>query len=642
MPKTRQVLAQQSNGAVAVEIAADAPNWTYWLVRVSDALDNLTEALYVLFTVAFASIMLVGVFFRYVLNDSLSWSDELAVTVFIWATFLGISTCYLHNKHVNIDFLIRSLPPLWRDRMAVLAEGLSCAYIVVLLISSTEAMDIASRTRPGALQWPLSVTYVAIPLASAIMLVHWARRNLASSAWQTVFAKLTIAAALLALFLLPIGQYIPLTGMSRFCALAVMFVLPLLIGVPVAFSLGLLATLYISILGNIPLSTGAMQIFFGISAITFLAVPLLVLSGSLMHEIGIARYIVDFAQVLVGRLRGGLAASNVVASFLFGDISGSAVSDTAAIGSLMIPEMKQRGYKADFCAALQGAAGTLGMTAPLSITLILFASAINASVSRLAAATILPGLLVASSFMLVAFVHSRRNGYPSEHVPRELIVPRVLRAVPGLFSLVLLLGGILGGVFTPAEVGTVLVAYILLLSFFLYRVAKPRLLYNTVIKASHTSSMVLFMSATSSFLGFVLARDLVSMTVVDTIGQITTNKLAVIFLMSFVFVILGMVLEAPAMIFGFMPTFMPLLTFVGVDPIHWGVLFVINMGLGMIVPPVALNLFVSTSLAGTSYEQAVRASIPFISIMIVDMILVAVFPHIPLMIPHILFDYPIR
>src|SRR5512147_3308261 len=153
-----------------------------------------------------------------------------------------------------------------------------------------------------------------------------------------------------------------------------------------------------------------------------------------MHEAGVARYIVDLAQVLVGRLRGGLGAANVVASFIFGDISGSAVSDTAAIGSLMIPQMKARGYRADFCAALQGTAGTLGMMAPLAITILLYASATSTSVSRLAAATILPAFLLAGSFMLVTLVHARRNNYPREVVPRETIFPRTLRATPGMLA----------------------------------------------------------------------------------------------------------------------------------------------------------------------------------------------------------------
>ncbi|MBI3964735.1 MAG: TRAP transporter large permease subunit [Chloroflexi bacterium] len=623
-------------------LASAGPVWARPLVVASDVLDQLTEVAYVTATAVFAAIMLVGVFFRYVLNDSLSWSDELALIVFAWATFLSIATAYRHDKHVNVGMLVERFPPDWQARLGVVAEGLAGGYLVSLLASGIQALEIASRAHTDALQWPLTVPYLSIPVASALMLVHWLRRNLAERPLSGAPTKFAIALAFFAVVFLPFGLYLQLSGPPRFFVLVLALFFPMLIGVPVAFCLGLMGTTYVAVFGNIPFNTGALQIFFGIEVLTLMAIPLLILSGSVMHSCGVAERMVSFAQALVGRVRGGLGPSNVIASFLFGDISGSAVSDTAAIGSLMIPEMKRRGYRADFCAALQGASGTLGMMAPLSITVLLYASAINVSVSRLASATIVPAILVASSFMLVALVHARRYNYPIEHVSRSVLLPRALAAAPGLFAGVLVIGGIVGGVFTPAEVGVVLLAYVLLMAIFLYRTAEPRRLYRTTVEAGYISGMTLFMAATSAFLGFVLARDLVSATLVETVAQISLNKYFVLFLVSLAFVVLGMVLEAPAMIYAFLPSFMPLLLQAGVDPVHWGVLFVINMGLGMLVPPVALNLFISTQIAGVRYDQAVRAAIPFMVIMVVDMVLVAVFPHIPLLLPNLIFGHPIR
>lgn len=308
----------------------------------------------------------------------------------------------------------------------------------------------------------------------------------------------------------------------------------------------------------------------------------------------------------------------------------------------MIPQMKQRGYRADFCAALQGAAGTLGMTAPLSITVLLYAAAASTSVSRLAAATIVQSLLLALSFMALVVWHARRHDYPREQVPREMIAPHTLRAIPGLSALALVVVGILGGVFTPAEVGTILLTYVLLLTIFLYRAGQPARLYGACVEAGHITGMTLFMVCTSGFVGFVLARDLVSIHLVDAVSQISMNKYFVIFVLSAAFIVLGMFLEPPAMIFGFLPTVMPLLAQANVDLIHWGVLIAINMGLGCIVPPVALNLFVSTQLAGVQYGQAVRAAVPFMIIMAIDLAIVAAFPHISLLLPHLLFGYPIK
>ncbi len=610
------------------------------LVMLSDTVDRACTFGSVVATIGFAFVMLLGVFFRYVLNDSLAWADEIALVIFNWAILLSIASGYLHGKHVNMDLLVRRLSPRSASVAAVIAEALSLGYLVSLTVSGIQFLPIARDMHTDALRWPLVIPAVGIPVACLIMDLHWARRNLAAGIDATAIMKLVIAGLYFFLVILPLGHYVQLAGPLRAVVLLVALFGPMLLGVPVALSLGFMATFYIGAFGDAPFNVGAMQIYNGLNLLALMAIPLLILAGKLMHEAGIARHMVNFAQVLVGRVRGGLGASNVVASFLFGDISGSNVSDTAAIGALMIPQMKARGYRADFCAALQGTAGTLGTLAPLSITILLYASATSTSVSRLAAATILPAFLLAGSFMLVALVHARRHDYPREHVPRQMVLPYIAKAIPGLFSLVLLAGGILGGVFTPAEVGAVLLVYVLILSFF-YGTAQPTRLYDAVVQAGYISGMVLFMASTSSFLGFVLTRDLVSESVVGFVTQISSNRLVVVFLVSLVFIILGMILEPPAMIFGFLPSFMPLLSKVGVDVVYWGVLFCTNMGLGCIIPPVALNLFVATQLAEVRYEDAVRATMPFIWIMLLDLVIMAVFPMIPLLLPHVLFDYPL-
>jgi tripartite ATP-independent transporter DctM subunit len=244
--------------------------------------------------------------------------------------------------------------------------------------------------------------------------------------------------------------------------------------------------------------------------------------------------------------------------------------------------------------------------------------------------------------MLVTLLHARRHGYPREVIAREVILPRTLAALPGLFALAIVLGGILGGVCTPAEVGTILLTYVLLLSVLFYHSAPPRLLYRTTIKAGYTSGMTLFLVSCSCFFGFVVARDMLSILVVDVLSHLNAGKYLMIFILQMVFLVLGMVLEAAPIIFGFMPTFMPLIALSAIDPVHWGVLFVVNMGLGMIVPPIALNLFISTQIAEVRYGEAVRASIPFMVIMAANIAIVAIFPKIALIGPHLLFGYPMK
>jgi tripartite ATP-independent transporter DctM subunit len=276
------------------------------------------------------------------------------------------------------------------------------------------------------------------------------------------------------------------------------------------------------------------------------------------------------------------------------------------------------------------------MLAPVSITVLLYATSIDVSVGHLAAAMILPAVLTAVSFMAWSAIHARRHGYPIERPPSDQWRSRVLRALPGLSAIVLVVGGLLGGVFTPAEIGAVLLAYVILLSL-ISRAITPRSLFQITVEAAHTSGMTLLLVGASAFLGFAMARGMVSDWLVDTLTQFTDSRYMVLLLVSLVFIVLGMVLEAPAIIFGFLPAFVPLVTHAGFDLVHFGVLFSINMGIGMLVPPVALNLFVSSQIAGVSYGTAVRAAMPFVAIMVVDSVLIAVLPNVALALPKLLF-----
>ena len=608
---------------------------------VSDLLDGATTIAAVGAMISFAAIMLVGVFCRYVLNASLSWSDELATILFGWATFLFIASAFRHDAHINLDLIVHRMSEQWQRRASTVASGIGGAFLVVLLISSLDAWSVIQASHTDALRLPTMLHFAAIPVSVAIMVVHWLRSVFAQTPGSRL-AVVVIALAVGGAMMVPIGHLAALGGALKAALLGALLLGSMLIGVPVALALGATAAVYIAIFGDLSIATIALQIFHGVNVFVLVAIPLLILSGKLMHAIGIARQLADLAIALIGRVRGGLGTSNVLASFLFGDISGSAVSDTAAIGSLMIPEMKRRGYGAAFCAALQAAAGTLGMTAPLSITVLLYSGATNSSVSRLAAAMVIPSLILLLSFAALVVVHAYRHGYPTEHVDLRSVLPRALRALPGLLALALILGGILGGIFTPAEVGAILLAYIVLLSLIAYRrEARARLLYRSCVEAGHITGMTLFMVCSSGLIGFILARDLVSVHIAEVISGIGVNRYLVLTILSIVFLVLGMFLEPPAMIFGFLPTFMPMLAQAHIDVIHWGVLLAVNCGIGCILPPVALNLFVSTKLAGVTYGEATRASIPFIVIMLVNLALLAALPQLVLLLPHLIFNYPI-
>jgi C4-dicarboxylate transporter DctM subunit len=612
-----------------------------WLARLDGALGRAATAGCVASTLGFALVMLVGVFFRYALNDSLSWADELALILFMWSTATSIAVAYRADQHVRIDVLVGRLTGSARRVLETLVEGLTGGFLLCLLVSGVEAIEVVARARTAALQWPQTVPFVALPLAAGLMLVHWLARLSSCARLREGALRLGIAIGVAAVFGLPFWNALePSVGVKAASYLVGLLAL-LIAGVPVAIVLGLIALAYVAADGGMPFGTLALQMFFGTSNLTLMAIPLLIVAGRVMHASGIAERMVDFSQVLVGRMRGGLASTNVLASFLFGDVSGSAVSDTAAVGSAMIPQMVRRGYRRDFCAGLQGAAGTLGMLAPVSITGLLYATAIDVSVGRLAAAMIVPAMLTALSFMLWGYLHSRHHGYPVERVARGHRLPRVARALPGLSAIVLVVGGLLGGVFTPAEIGAVLLAYVSILGLST-RAVRVAQLPGIVVEAAHTSGMTLFLVGASAFLGFVMAHGLVSEWLLETVRGLSSSRYVALLVVSLVFIVLGMVLEAPAIIFGFLPAFVPLVVQSGFDLVHFGVLFAINMGIGMLVPPVALNLFVSSRIAGVTYGQAVRAAVPFVLIMAIDSILIVLWPSIALWLPGLLFGGALR
>jgi C4-dicarboxylate transporter, DctM subunit len=607
--------------------------------RFARTLDRGVTALGIAAMAAFAAVMLLGVFCRYVLNASLAWSDEVATILFGWSTFLFIASAYLHGEHVFIDVLVSKMTGRALRVTKNVSEGLALGYLFCLGFSCFQAWGILAMSRTDALQLPSTLHFAVIPCSVFVMLVYWADRNVSLPG---LLWKLCICAAFVAAATLPIGAYLQVVGFERAVVIVVSLFGPMIVGVPVAISLGIAAMIYIALDPSPAFSTAALQIFNGMNVLVLVAIPLLILSGKLMHRSGIARRLVELAMVLVGRIRGGLGAANVVASFLFGDISGSAVSDTAAIGALMIPEMKRRGYRASFAAALQGAAGTLGMTAPLSITILLYAGATNASISHLAAAMVVPSILLACSFIGLVLWQAAREGYPKESVPQGVILSRVLNAFPGILALALVLGGILGGIFTPAEVGAILVAYVLVLGICLYRSVGPRDLEHACIEAGHISGMTIFLVCTSGLLGFVMSRDMVSEHIAQFLAPLAANRFELLVVLCAVFLVLGMFLEPPAIIFGFLPSFLPLLMQARIDLTQWGVLLALNAGIGFILPPVGLNLFVATKLADVPYTSAMRAALPFVAVMILNLLVLAAVPGISLWLPHLFFAHPIQ
>jgi tripartite ATP-independent transporter DctM subunit len=610
----------------------------------SQVVDVVTRVLYLISTVGFAAMTIASIIARYLFNSaSLYWGNEVALTLFLWATFLSVGSGYRHDRHVAFTVLEARLTGPVSRVVVIIREAFSLSFLSLMLLSALEAWPAVAEQKSVALHTTLALPFASLIVGTGIMLIHWLARAARLFGLLAAGIVLVVAAAPTYAMWLPAAAYVDFTGPAKYAVILIAFLLPLLSGVPVAFSLGLLGFAFVGTTAPIQFVSAASTVYSGIESLTYLAIPLMILAGGLMFTMGLAQHLVNFAQIVTGRIPGGLAASDVMASAIFSDVSGSAVSDTAAIGQMVIPEMKRRGYDPAFAAAVQASAGTLGLMVPPAITLIIYATTFSLSVTALFAAALIPAAFLALGFIVVSTVISSRRGYPKERVPRRLMLGRTLLALPALFGGVIILGGILGGLFTPAEAGAVLVAYAIGLQLLARRLQLQQLgmreVFHAVVAAGHTSAMVLFLTATSTFVGFVLARDFIPSKLVADIEALTDNKYVILLLVNVLFILAGIILEAPAIIVGFLPSVVPLLATAGIDPIHFAVLFVVNAAIGMMHPPIGLTFFVARDIADVPVGRMFREIIPFMSIAVLVLCVLSVWPQIALLLPQVLYGY---
>ena len=418
------------------------------------------------------------------------------------------------------------------------------------------------------------------------------------------------------------------------CLLLGGFLILLALRVPIAFALGLSSLVTASYL-NLPLLMVAQRMVNGLFSFTFLAVPFFILVGNIMTVGGISDRLIRVADVLVGRMRGGLAQGNVVASTMFGGISGSSVADVASIGSFLIPAMKRAGYPAGYSVAVTVTSSVQGVLIPPSQNMIYYALAAGGlPISTLFLAGYVPGFLLGGSLMILCYLIARRDGHPlgGRYGLREGF--RIASdAAIGLFTVVIIIGGILGGVFTATESAAIAVVYALLVALLIYRsldLRKVGLIFSTTLT---TLAMVTAIIMTSSVFGFVLSYLRVPSVLSDAIFSISDNPVFVLFALNVLLLVLGMLMDMGVLILLLTPILLPIVTKVGVDPIHFGVILVLNLGIGLCTPPVGTSLIVGAGIGRVPIERVTRALVPFYAAMVAVLLLVTYVPAISLALP---------
>lgn len=412
----------------------------------------------------------------------------------------------------------------------------------------------------------------------------------------------------------------------------------LFIGVPVAVAVGTSSFVALAyVIGPETASfVGAQRLFTGINSFTLLAIPFFVLAGELMNTGGIAARLVDAAKVLVGRMPASLAQTNVVANALFGSVSGAAVASAAAVGTVMGPRQRAEGYDRAFSTAVNAASAPAGMLLPPSNTLIVYSLVSSTSIATLFMAGYGPGLLWALLCMIVVFLYSRKHRIGGgESVPLKVVAVTLLRALLPLLMIVIVIGGILTGVFTPTESAVIAVLYSLVLGM-AYRQISLRQLPEILLSATKTTSIVMLLVGVATIMSWVMSYSRIPQLIAETMLGLTESPTMILLLILVLLVAVGTFLDPTPAILIFTPIFLPIVVEFGVDPIHFGLIVVFALSLGTITPPVGNVLFVSAKVAGMRIEPVIRALLPFFAALLIGLLIVTFVPALSLWLPDML------
>lgn len=418
--------------------------------------------------------------------------------------------------------------------------------------------------------------------------------------------------------------------------LFIVFAALLFLSVPVAVSLGLATIVTLYFYPSVPLIVVPQKLFTATDSFPLMAIPFFMIAGAVMEKGGISRRLIDFANDLVGHLSGGLALVTVMASMFFAAISGSSPATVAAIGAIMIPAMVKQKYSIEFASATQASAGYIGVIIPPSIPMITFGVVTGASIGGLFMAGLIPGLLIGLSLMAVAYFTSKKHGYVGdEKVSWRARLTSLKNATFALLMPIIILGGIYGGIFTPTEAANVAVIYGLIVGFFVYKELKIRDLVPILRSAAISTSIVMLIIATASAFGLILTREMIPNSVANFLIDISSNKYALLMLINVMLLIVGTFMETNAAIIILAPIFFPVIVQMGIDPIHFGVIMVVNLAIGMITPPLGVNLFVACGLTKLPIERIVSANWIYLFVSLLVLVLITFVPIISLFLPSI-------
>lgn len=559
------------------------------------------------------------------------WTEELARYLFIWISYLAVSISILNRSAIRIDVLHNLLPKRYQKISWVVVD--LCSLVLVALFcymgANHVSMQITTPQTTPALQLSYFIPYLILPIGFGLMSVRvlqdlwWQTRQMP---WHDTLAGLAITVLV----------FLPVLLKDNWSATPLLFsyfVLFLIIGAPIAFSLGLATVGTVLGAGTLPIDYLAQIAFTSIDSFPIMAIPFFIAAGAYMGAGGLSKRLLAVGDELVGALPGGMALATIMTCTFFAAISGSGPATVAAVGAITIPAMIARGYDKYFSAAVVAAAGAIGVIIPPSNPFVVYGVAAEASIGKLFIAGLVPGIIMSFALMFVAFIVSKKNGWRGEE--RVRTAGSMLRAIWGakwaLLVPVIVLGGIYGGLMTPTESAAVAALYGIVAGMFIHREMDWKSLWQATLESAATSSIIILLIAMASIFGNIMTIEQVPEIIAEAILNVTSNKIVILLLINVFLLWIGLFMEALAAIVILTPILLPLVTAVGVDPIHFGVIMVVNLAIGFITPPVGVNLFVASSIAKVPIGHVAHAALRFLAIMIVTLLLVTYIPSLSLM-----------
>jgi len=414
-------------------------------------------------------------------------------------------------------------------------------------------------------------------------------------------------------------------------------------GMPVAFGMGVGAVILMIISqGSLDINFGivAQRLLHGANSFILLSIPLFLLAGNLMNTGGITQRIFKFANVMVGHLRGGLGHVNIVASIIFAGMTGTAVSDAAGLGTVEIKAMTDAGYDKEFSCAITGASSTIGPIIPPSLPLVVYGILASVSIGKLLVAGIIPGLLIAGALMVMVSIYAKKRNYPREKKAsfREFLIASKEAFLPCMTP-VIIVGGIVSGIFTPTEAAAVASLYAFILGFVIYREISWVDLWKIVQKTARDTAIITFITSCAYLYGWVIISSRIPIILMEQLTSISTNPLVILLILNGALLVVGCFMETIAALNILVPVLAPLILKVGIDPLHFGLIMVFNLMIGLITPPFGMVLFVLNKLSGVPVEKITKATLPFLIPLLAVLLLMTFFPGLVTYLPNLIFNH---